>query len=242
MTSRSGVGRVSQRKRNEKKKKEREYLNCEGSVGDPRSDKGTRLVRRRTQRRQNSTVLRVGNLGNQQRRRAHDNGVAKAQHKPRRNKHAEILCTRLQANGQNHDATPNQQTDFIAIPVDNVRHGQLANNGPETHGGIEQAQQRTLGVVEKGLPIRKCLQTVHHGAVKAIGRVGGDEHNNKDVEAAHVAAFVPGGARELAVGKEKVALGRFLGRGDHARRGSHMDAHDERKEQEQVKGVNQMKD
>lgn len=212
-----------------KKKRKGTHLNCEGPVGDPRGNERTRLVRRRAQRHQNGTVLRVRNLGNQQRRRAHDNGVAEPQHKPRRNKHAEILGSGLQTDRENHDAATHQQTDFTAIPVDNVRHGQLANDGPETHGGIEQAQQRALRVVEKVLPIRKCLQTVHHGAVKAVGRIGGDEHNDKNVEAAHVAAFVPSGAWELAVGKEEVALGRFLGRGNGARRGSHVDAHDERK-------------
>lgn len=69
-------------------------------------------------------------------------------------------------------------------------------------------------MLEVVLPIRQCLQAVHHGTVEAIGCVGEDQDDDEDIEAAHVWPLPPRCARKLLTREEEVALAGNLGRRD----------------------------
>lgn len=57
------------------------------------------------------------------------------------------------------------------------------------------------------LPIAQALQTIHHGAVEAIGGIGGDEDDDVDVERPHMLAFPPWQTGERSPREIEMALG-----------------------------------
>ena len=92
------------------------YLDLKRAVGDPARDKGARVVRGTAEGDEHGAVLRVGDLGDEKRRGAEDDGIAEPEDDTRGDEHAKAPGAGLQAHGGQHDDAADDQAHPAAPP------------------------------------------------------------------------------------------------------------------------------
>jgi len=182
------------------------YLDLKSAISDPRSDESSRMIRSTTQGDENSSILRMRNLSNEQRSRSEDDRISQPKQESRRNEHPEIAGTGLNAYSKQHDAASQDDTTLSTEPINQEGDEEQADQGPETHGCIEQPECRAFGMVEIFLPVGEGLETIHHGSIKTISGVGHDEDDDVHVQSAEIGVLVPLDARECSPCEEEVSL------------------------------------
>ena len=187
------------------------YLDLQCPQSHPTGNESTRVVRGTTQRHQSRTILGVRNLRDQQRSTAEHKTVSESDQQTGCNKHAKAGGSRLEAHRKKHNQAADETSQPTAVGIDQIRHHEETDQRAQTHGRVEETQKGPCGIVEVLLPVGERLQTVHHGAVEPVGRVGHDEDNDVNVQGAHVLSLPPRHSLEFLVRKEEVALGRLDG-------------------------------
>lgn len=132
-------------------------------------------------------MLRVAQLGEQERRRQLGHAVAETHQEPPALEHGKILRSTLDGRGNDHDRTTKDDRDFAAEAVAKERTEEARQSDPkpgpvrsshlhnrQTGDGtdaVESGQETEIGslrIVEVSRPLRENTNVVQHGSISQL--------------------------------------------------------------------------
>lgn len=150
----------------------------------------------------------MGDFGDKQGTRCGSPGHAETEDDAGDEEHVEVDGTGLQADTKKNDEGAADDGWLTSDVIAHIRDERQGEETTEGHGRTEHAELDTCGMAKVILPVWQRLQTVHHGAVEAIGDVDENEEEAVHVKETQVTDASPFGTRILAAGEKVVT---FLG-------------------------------
>jgi hypothetical protein len=97
-------------------------------------------------------------------------GNTETDHESGAQEHVVVRTNGLQNDSDQHDAAADEDTHATAEDVRTVWHEWDGANGTGSHDSVQDTQSSLGRVAEVIFPGRKCLKTVHHGAIISAKR------------------------------------------------------------------------
>lgn len=136
-----------------------------GAKRHPGADERAQVPQRVVDGGIDGAVLRVHELGDEQRRRAVRDGDAEAEQQAAHDEERNVHAQREQHDADDHDGAADDDAGAPPEEVRAVRHKGDGEHAADGEGGGDEAEDGGAGVVEVVPPLRHALQTVDEGAV-----------------------------------------------------------------------------
>lgn len=140
----------------------------ESSIGGPGSNDSTNVPCGVVDGGDDTTVLRMAQLSEEERSRGLRNGTTEPNEETGSNEHGERGGSSLEGNTDHHEGDTSADGDTTAETIRDTGSEWKTADGSNTHDGIEQPEEPTLRVVEELLPVTNHLETVHHRTLHRV--------------------------------------------------------------------------
>lgn len=91
-----------------------------------------------------------------------------------------MLRSSLHGCGEDEESVADPDTTSAPVPVCKPSANGICDGRAEPSNGIDEAQPGACGVVHEDLPLRECLEAVHHGTIVSVG--GGEHDQGEDTD------------------------------------------------------------
>jgi hypothetical protein len=109
----------------------------------------------------------------------------------------EAVGERLQEHAQDDDHGPSNDSELPSNFLDKPPEEELGNDAAQPLSFVEDSEPSSSGIAEVGLPVGKCLHSIHDAAIKTVCCLD-DEHNTKpSVQIAKMFVLVPRAIEEF---------------------------------------------
>ena len=139
-----------------------------GAEGEPCSNDATKIPGRVVDSGKDRSMLRVCELGDQERGGGVSNGHTKAQEEAGRHKHAEVDADGLKDHAEHHNQASDNDTCPSAPEIRNIADYRDGAQRTDGHDAVEKTEKGAVRVVEIALPCGQGLETVHHRSIVAV--------------------------------------------------------------------------
>jgi hypothetical protein len=136
-----------------------------GAESQPGADDGTNVPQAVVDTSDTRTMLRVADLGEEQRRRQLGKRVTKTHQETTTHEVSKVLSSSLDGSTDNHDKASDDNSRFAAKAIGNERSNRKGCNRANGVEGSQKTKRGLLGVAEVILPVLENTEVVQHGSI-----------------------------------------------------------------------------
>jgi len=159
-------------------------LNPEGTKGDPCCDDGAETIVDTKEGGACTSVRRVGDLTDEQRRGETGERETKAEETTSGDEHTDRLRSSLKDRSSLHDAETEEEASTTPLPVRKVGREKETRDTADRLDSVKEAECGACRAAKVVAPCGDRLQGVHHRTVKPVVRLSEAEECHDEIEQA----------------------------------------------------------